>query len=185
MKMNIQQSEEIQIFAKRRKRVRKKRKIGQDIVFLATEILLILFLILYTRALFDRNTSRDVSIDTISQKMENHGVTDGLVSGDANTLKQRFSLNTDMYSEAIVYTSESMMDVSELLIVKTENTTQLEELEDAIEQHLEEQKKKFDGYGTNQSSLLEHAVMIEKGDYFFYGVSDQIEQWEGVFLSCI
>ena len=158
---------------------------GTDLFFGIIKLLLLAFLIFFIAMLLLSNTTKDVSIDTIDQAMRPYAEEAGLIPGDANTLKREFSLDAGAYPNALIYTYESLMDVSELFIVKAENTEQLTELEKAVDIYLEEQLKNFDGYGTNQYDLLQHAVITEKGLYFFFGVSDQIDQWEEAFLSCI
>lgn len=156
-----------------------------DVLFSVAKVALLCFLILYIGIPFQTETTKDVSIVQIQSAMEQDSSLSALIPGDANTWKRNFSLQAEEYPNAILYTSDSMMDVSELLIVKTDTTEQFDDLEAAVNHHLEEQKKKFNGYGTDQMDLLEHAVILEKGNYFFYGVSEQVEQWEEVFLSCI
>lgn len=162
------------------------RRAGQnDLLFFAAKTALLGFLAVYIGILFCAGTTKDVGIDQIRDVMRREPSVSALVPGDANTWKRSFSLQMDDYPDAVLYTADSMMDVSELLIVKTDDTARLDALDAAVRRHLEEQKNKFDGYGTNQTELLEHAVILEKGNYFFYGVSEQVERWEEVFLSCI
>lgn len=108
-----------------------------------------------------------------------------LEEGDANTLKRLYGLDGAEYEGWFLYTSGSMMDVTEVLVVKVRDEDQLSALETAANKRLEEQKNSFNGYGTNQMDLLNHGVLREKGRYFFFGVSEQIDQWEEAFLSCI
>lgn len=156
-----------------------------DTVFTVVKSALLLFLVLYIGMLFQAEITKDVSMEKIQASMEQNSAVAKLTKGDVNTWKRAFSLHADDYPNAVLYTSDSMMDVSELLIVKVDNTEQFDDLETAVNHHLEEQKKKFHGYGTDQMDLLDHAVILEKGNYFFYGVSEQIERWEEVFLACI
>lgn len=159
---------------------------GQNgLLFFVVKTALLGFLAVYIGILFYAETTKDVGIDQIRDAMQQESAVSALVPGDANTWKRSFSLQADNYPNAVLYTADSMMDVSELLIVKTDDTAQLDTLEAAVRRHLEDQKNKFDRYGTNQMELLEHAVILEKGNYFFYGVSEQVERWEEVFLSCI
>ncbi len=157
----------------------------KNIFFFIIELLLLVFLVFYICMLFLENTTKDVSINTIQKVMEQNDTVANLVEGDANTLKRTFSLEAGTYDSALVYTSDSLMDVSELLIVKTEDAEQLTAIENAVTHHLEEQKQKFNGYGTDQYSLLEHAIITVKGNYLFYGISNQADRWEEAFLSCI
>ncbi|MGM9567154.1 MAG: DUF4358 domain-containing protein [Clostridia bacterium] len=156
-----------------------------DFFFGIIKLLLLAFLIFYIGMLFSSNTTKDVSIHTIEKVMAPFAEEAELTPGDANTMKREFSLDAGAYPNAIIYSSDSLMDVSEFFIVKVEDTEEFSALETAVGLYLEEQMKKFDGYGTNQYDLLKHAVITEKGPYFFFGVSEQVEKWEEAFLSCI
>ncbi|MBQ1251417.1 MAG: DUF4358 domain-containing protein [Firmicutes bacterium] len=160
------------------------RKLG-DILFLLIKCLLLILLVGYVALLFLQNTTKDVSIETIEKTMEKIPAITELTQGDENTLRQMFSLDASACDNAIIYTSESLMDVSELLIVKVSDPSQISSLEEVVYKHLENQKTTFDGYGTDQYDLLCDAIVLSKGDYFFYGVSEDIDKWEEAFLSCI
>lgn len=149
------------------------------------EVLLLLFLILYIVWIFRMGSSKDVDMSVIADAITAQCELKELSAGDANALKQYFSRDASAYEGYLFYTSEAVMNVDQLLIVKTTDSKQLEELEDSVNAHLEKQLRNFHGYGTDQEELLQNAVVLERGDYFFYGVSDQVQQWEDVFLSCI
>ena len=174
---------------KKEKPADKKKHISSEklgnILFLLTKILFVFLLVGYVALLFLQNTTKDVSIETIEQRMEQIPAITELTQGDENTLRQMFSLDASACENALIYTSESLMDVSELLIVKVSDPSQISTLEDLVYEHLENQKTTFDGYGTDQYDLLTDAIVMSKGNYFFYGVSEDIDKWEEAFLSCI
>lgn len=169
----------------------KKQRSGQEqaslrhILFDVAEIVLIVFLAAYVAWIFLKDTSKDVDMNDIAATVAQECQLGDLEEGDANTLKRYFSLDGAEYEGYIVYTADSVMNVDELLIVKVSDSSQLGTLETVVNNRLEEQIRNFDGYGTNQSELLQNAIILERGDYFFYGVSENVEQWEDVFLSCI
>lgn len=149
------------------------------------EIVLLLLLGIYIGWIFHRQGSRDVEIKVIAQQMTKRCEFDGLTRGDANSLKKEFSLSSADYDGVFYLHSENLMNVQELLVVKVKDTGQLDDLEKRVNTHLENRKKSFRGYGTNQEALLERAVISTRGNYFFYAVSEQVETWEKVYLSCI
>lgn len=153
--------------------------------FRAAEIFLIIFLVVYIIYVFHMGSSRDVDISVISETLNAQCDLGGLESGDAAALKRDFGLSASEYGGYILYSSDDLMNVDELLIVKTADTSQLDGLENAVNERLESQLQKFHGYGTNQEELLQNAIIQERGDYFFYAVSERAEQWEKVFLDQI
>lgn len=151
----------------------------------AAEIFMVFFLLIYMALVFFRGNSRDVDISVISEAMADQCSEDGLRSGDTGTFKRYFGLDSSQYEGYVMYISDNLMNVDELLIVKISDAGQLNELEDAVNARLASQIQNFHGYGTNQEALLQNAVVREQGRYFFYAVSGQAEQWEEIFLSCI
>lgn len=151
----------------------------------AAEIILMIFLVIYIVLVFYMGNSRNVEMGVISEVITGQFELNGLESGSDNTLKRYFGLDASVYEGYVLYNSDNLMNVDELLIVKVKDTGQLDDLEDAVDTHLDSQINKFHGYGTNQEELLQNAIIQERGNYFFYAVSDHAEQWEKVFLSCI
>lgn len=151
----------------------------------AAEIFLVFFLLVYIVGILRMGTSRDVEISVISEEITSQCELNGMETGNAGTLKRYFSLDESIYAGYMLYTSENLMNVDELLIVKVTETGQFDALEDAVDERLKNQIQNFHGYGTNQEELLQNAVVTERGNYFFYAVSEHAEQWEDVFLSCI
>jgi hypothetical protein len=69
------------------------------------------------------------------------------------------------------------MSVEEFLMIKVENESQLESIRSAMENRLDAQQKAFDGYGTEQMTLLERAVIYQTGPYICFLVSEDANQW--------
>ena len=102
-----------------------------------------------------------------------------VLQGDAGSFSQVVDW---AYGVAI---NADLPGVSSAQELADEYTAKGKNLEDAVDKRLEDQKRNFHGYGTDQEELLRNAIIMERGSYFFYAVSDQAEQWEEVFLSCI
>ena len=151
----------------------------------AAELLLIVFLLIYMILIFRTGNSRDVEMSVISKAIAGGCRLDDLEAGGSGDMKRCFQINGSEYEGYLLYTSDDLMNVNELLIVKIRDVSQFNTLEDAVDKRLEDQKRNFHGYGTDQEELLRNAIIMERGSYFFYAVSDQAEQWEEVFLSCI
>lgn len=151
----------------------------------AAEILLIVFLMFYMTVVFCMGNSRDVEMTAIAEAIAGGCRLDGLEAGGSGDMKRCFHLDGSEYEGYLLYISDDLMNVNELLIVKIKDVSQLSVLEDAVDERNADQIRNFHGYGTDQEELLQNAVVLEWGSYFFYAVSDQAEQWEEVFLSCI
>lgn len=84
--------------------------------------------------------------------------------GQATVLdfKRIFGLNAEDYEGIAYFKPVSQMDVEELLIVKVKSEEQMESLEEAADERIENQKKSFDGYGAAQCVLFGKSDCQEK-----------------------
>ena len=77
------------------------------------------------------------------------------------------------------------MSVDEFLVVKAESPKEAEDVLDSAEKHLEEQKKSFEGYGAEQTALLEAHKLQVKGNYIFFMVGDRAAAAQKAFLKSL
>lgn len=111
------------------------------------------------------------------KETQDEGVFDGMGPATALDFKRIFGLNAEDYEGTAYFKPISQMDVEELLIVKVASDDQMETLEKAVEERIENQKKSFDGYGAAQCALLEKAIVKEKGNFLFYCTSPDAEEY--------
>ena len=77
------------------------------------------------------------------------------------------------------------MDAHELFLVKLKDDTQKRTVEDAIEERLNTQLKSFEGYGAEQTALLEGHVLSDKGNYMLYIVGEYAEDAQKAFAESL
>ena len=80
---------------------------------------------------------------------------------DGRMLRRLYGLNPSDYAEVVLYYPASNMGVEELLLVKLNDTAQTETVEAAIGARLGAQKQSFDGYGIEQTALLNNNAVTE------------------------
>ncbi len=113
------------------------------------------------------------------------GVFDGMGQATALDFKRIFGLNAEDYEGVEYFKPISQMDVEELLIVRLASDDQAEALEEAVEERVDSQKTSFDGYGAAQCALLEKAIVKTRGNFLFYCVSPDAEQYYQAFLDAM
>ncbi len=150
-------------------------------IYLKLKLGLVALLLLYLFAALGSPT-KAISLEDLRQAMEEDPAVAALTIQSRQKLLSAFQMEEGDFDQAVYWAADSMMDVSELLIVKMENP---ETAEAAVQAHLEGRLDSFRNYGTNQTDLLEHAILLQQGDYLFYGVSEHVERWEEEFLSCV
>lgn len=113
---------------------------------------------------------------TVSQNLS------GMVKGDGKALKRYYGLNLNDFEEVLIYIPENYMDVSELLVIKTKNTEQLDLVEEAINMRIAKQQESFAGYGPEQVALLDDYELKIIDNTLFYCVSPEAPLLKSTFV---
>ena len=69
------------------------------------------------------------------------------------------------------------MSVNEVLIIKTADPSQLSAVRAGIESRLAAEKIAFDGYGVNQTELLNNAKIVEESPYIIFSCGEHAEDF--------
>lgn len=100
-------------------------------------------------------------------------------------LKKYYGLDPEMYGEAVLYFPITNMDAQELLIIRTEDSSQAEAVLAAIRERNEAQKQVYEGYAPEQYALCESAVIDAQGNYILYVVHPQAAQIDQAFREAL
>lgn len=147
--------------------------------------LMVLALIAYVAFLISREGSNDVPVDTIEKNITKVIKTKGMTKGSAQDLKKYYGLNANDYDGMMLYIPNDVMGVDEVLVIKVKDESQTEDVEKAIENRLDTQKKSFEGYGVEQTKLLRSAVTESKGSYTLLAVSKNADSIDAAFRKSI
>lgn len=149
------------------------------------KILMLCFLFGFLFYLNTKDNTADKPISEISKQLEKGKEVNTLVKGDANSLKRYYNLNANDYDGFLLWTSENPMDVDEMIVIKAKSDEQVDALEESIETRIKTQRQNFEGYGAEQTALLEESIVDIKGKYIFFAVSQNASSWEKIFLESI
>lgn len=147
--------------------------------------LLITTLLITTVITVGCGVNNDKSVDQIETEMKQEVRFDKMEKGDSKSLKRFYKLNANDYDGVILYTPESTMDVSEVLIVKVKDKSQIESLEDSIDSRVNYQLQSFSGYGPEQCALVDNYELKSKGNFVFFAISENAQQIKEAFLDSI
>ena len=129
--------------------------------------------------------NNDQSVGQIETEMKQEVKFDKMKKGDSKSLKRFYKLNANDYDGVILYTPESTMDVSEVLIVKVKDKSQIKSLEDSIDSRVKYQLQSFSGYGPEQCALVDNYELKSKGNFVFFAISENAQQIKKSFLDSI
>lgn len=106
--------------------------------------------------------------------------------GEGRMIRRFYGLNPADYEGVVLYYPSTNMGVEELLLVKLSDTSQAEAVEQAIAARLASQKESFDGYGVEQTDMLNnHAVVEVQGKYVLFAVSENDQKIRQAFLGAL
>ena len=160
----------------------KKRKF--DLINILKYAMVVVF-IAYIALLVSQENTDDVPVKTISQNMLKVTNTDGMSQGTTQDLKKYYGLNANDYDGVMLYIPDDVMSVNEFLVVKLKNQEQANEVEQAVKKRLKTQKSSFEGYGVNQTKLLNSAITETKGNYVMMVISEDAEKIFEAFKNSI
>ena len=94
-------------------------------------------------------------------------------------------MDADSFDGVVLYTPVTNMDVTELLIVRLSSDEQAEAVTEAANSRLETQKNSFEGYGAEQTALLNATVLEVRGNYVLYVVHPDAPAAQQAFLDSL
>ena len=131
----------------------------------------VMFLLLY------KKDPKDVPLIEVDDMLIRSFSTEGMEPARDMRFKRSYGLNAADYEEVLYYVPDNTMSVNEFLIVKCFDEADTAGVAAACEERIAAQKRSFDGYGTNQTALLQQAELYVSGRYVCLFVSEQASEW--------
>lgn len=119
--------------------------------------------------------------EEVSKSVENSLDTEALTAQDAAMFKRNFGLNAADYAGVLYYSSGASMSAEEVLLVKVNRDSQVQEVVDAINERIDSRISDFEGYAPDEVKLLEDARQSVRGTYIFYACSPDADKYLSVF----
>lgn len=128
----------------------------------------------------------DISLQALEEVTVPHLPEGETQKADSRLLRRLYGLNPSDYAEIVLYYPASNMGVEELLLVKLNDPSQAETVENAIQARLATQKQSFEGYGIEQTDLLNNNAVIQvRGCYVLFAVSVNVQAIRQSFLDVL
>lgn len=131
-------------------------------------------------------SSRDVPLRELEEKTAPLLLEGEAQRADDRMLRRLYGLNPSDYAEIVLYYPASNMGVEELLLVRLQDPKQAEAVESAVQARLSAQKQSFDGYGIEQTALLNNNTVLQvRGSYVLFAVSVNAQAIRQAFLDAL
>ena len=147
----------------------------------AIRIAMVVLLIVFIVVMGSDKKSSDADMTDVANAVT--AVLDMSSVQEASTLdlKKYYDLTASDYEAVVFYSPVTNMDAEELLIIKLKDTSQADTVEEAINKRLETQKNSFEGYGAEQTALLEDHILDVQGNYILYVVNTNAAKADEAF----
>ena len=147
-----------------------KNKFGKyKIIELGCVAALIVFIICLIVSL-SAGTSK--SIQDISASSVKYATESKMKKRSTNDAAKTFGFEAEKAEGIVYYCNDSIMDVSEILIVKLKNPSDAKEFEQAVQKRVENQENLFKNYAPEQYALLQNSIIEADGNTIFYCTAD-------------
>ena len=129
--------------------------------------------------------NENLSAKDIQKSIVETGLVKNMEETGSKGLKRYYELNSSDFDSVVLYTPESSMEVDEMLIVQFKDTSQIDGLEDTIDNRVTSQLQSFGSYGPEQCGLLNNYELKTEGKYVFFAVSENAEKLKEAFKEAI
>ena len=146
-----------------------------SILYILLEVLFFVLLLLFIILISSAGKTAVIDLSKTADQLLSEMDAEKLQKENALKIRSRFGLSEGDYLEAVYYGPVSNMDVEELLLLSLPEGFDKTLVDDAFSGRLSQQKQSFDGYGTNQMEILQHARTEIRGNYALFLVSGNAE----------
>lgn len=140
------------------------------------EALCVLLLIAFVAFVSSQDKISAVPFKEVSKAVTSACDLKQLNKRDKLELKRKFSLDAADFKGFAYYSSDSVMDVRELLIVSADNKEALKKAQEKISLYVSEKAQLFEGYAPKESELISSHVLTEKKGYLLFYIGQEKEK---------
>lgn len=147
----------------------------------------VILLVLFLTNVYHNAGPKDIPLSTIDRELKAKTGITALHKCSARELLQYLGIDDSMAESFLYYKTTKALGVEELLIIKTRRRQELEAVQDLVESRIDSQIRIFEGYGQEQTAMLNHAAVITRGNYLFYCVAPdkKLDQRGEVFKNAV
>ena len=134
-----------------------------------SEVVGIVCLIAFIVFVSSQNEASLTEPDYLSEQIISAADTDGLVSRNSLHIRKKYGIDTDRLEYFSLYSSESVMDVREYMLIKPADGYEKEAF-DAIDRVISDKLMLFKDYAPEEGALLSDRVLVSEKGFIFLAV---------------
>ena len=111
------------------------------------------------------NAKTDKTAKDISSEITSQVDVSKLMERDSLFFKKTFDHNADEFEDIVYYSSDDVMNVSEMLIIKLNDSS--EDISEQLDEYINSRYDIFAAYAPEQGELLKNHILKKKGNVIF------------------
>lgn len=160
-------------------------KIENGFIYPFLMVLLVLAVSAFIFSMTYKGKISDADINTVTEEVLSVMNTDAISLADDTLVKRLYGLDPADFEGLIFYAPVTNMDAEELIIVKLADTAQRDTVEAALQKRLASQLSVFDGYGAEQTDMLNKSHVYVSGNYAIFVSSVNPDEALAIFRRCL
>lgn len=149
------------------------------------EIACVVLLAVFIAAMLAGNAGSSKTAEEVFTPVVSQVDLDTLKVRDNKVIVKEFSFGEENVENVIYISSDSVMEVRELLLVEAKSSDDVQKLTELIKTRVESKKALFKNYAPEQSALLENYTLVKKGKFILYTVYDSPEKIVSAFKKAL
>ncbi len=145
------------------------------------EIACVLFLVGFIAFVSSEEKISTVPFKTVAKSVINVCDLKELKKRDKLEIKRKFSIDTTDYKSFVYYSSDTVMDVRELLIISADSKEQIKSIKEKLSKYVDEKAQLFEGYAPKESELISSHVLNEKKGFLLFYIGGEKEKVVSAF----
>lgn len=115
-------------------------------------------------------TAEEISVG-ITQKVDYSS----LKKRDTKFFRKTFDISADEFDGIVYYSSDNVMDVSEILVIKLSGSSDSENTMKMLEKYVDSRYKIFAAYAPEQGEMLKNRILKKSGNVIFMYIGKDSE----------
>lgn len=149
------------------------------------EIACVVLLAVFIAAMLAGNAGSSKTAEEVFTPVVSQVDLDALKVRDNKVIVKEFSFGEENVENVVYISSDSVMEVRELLLVEAKSSDDVQKLTELIKTRVESKKALFKNYAPEQSALLENYTLVKKGKFILYTVYDSPEKIVSAFKKAL
>lgn len=146
------------------------------IILRLAELLCVILLVVFIAYVSSMDKISTVPFENVTAAVTAVSDTKELKERDKLEFRGKFSLEAEDYIDFVCYSSESVMDVRELVVVFSDDKQALEKIKNNIELYVQQKQELFEGYAPGESEMISSHTLVQKKGYTLFYIGQDKEK---------